>query len=1546
MAFLFGKKKGTRDQPPAPVAAVAATNSSVATTTPPSSINNSSLSSLQSAPVFDEKSSGSARSGTGYQLGGQSGQGQGQNQSQTQTQAQGPPVGLRNHQAHSSESGGSSGFSGPSPHQSQGRLLQQSSPAQQLSSNASLYPWSQRRLTLSSSHPSPFPRYGHAANAVSSKEGDIYIMGGLIRSQNVRGDLWMIEGGNSNERLESYPVMTTSEGPGPRVGHASLLVGNAFIVFGGDTKLDERDVLDETLYLLNTSTRQWSRASPHGHRPSGRYGHTLNILGSKLYIFGGQVDTVFFNDLVAFDLNTLQHVGSKWEVLASGDGADIPASRTNHTMITFEDKLYLFGGTNGVEWFNDVWSYNPKTNLWTQLDCIGYIPSPREGHAAALVNDVMYIFGGRSSEGLDLGDLAAFRISSRRWYTFQNMGPSPSPRSGHTMTTVNNKIIVLGGEPSVPSKSQEELQMVYVLDTAKIRYPTDGAHQSPGDRPRAGSQPRPNARGGSIDVTAPRDPRGDPRGQQQKIMGPPRENGMGPGPQHPGGGSPMQSGPNSINGSPVGPNSRLPRASPGGPQPSGPPPSQQAPPPRPGQNGGPPPGAAARNAGPPSTPQSRGKENMSPIDTKPTAASFPSAPNGMRTPTQDRAPQMQRKDSRDGSLNETPRSRHAHQHSLDSIKSAETATEEPRTPQSVASNTQRPAIGIRPPEDQPGFDPSSPDSVYAPSTSLDTAVDSAEVEKLRRLNDWYASELALARRAGYTPAASNATAFEDRTREMSEDDRPFVEALLLLKAELSKVQTELDSQSSIAAQKMQEIERQRDVAVQEAVYAKAKLAALGGPATPTPGSETASMDQEKMTDMSRKLAASLSAQADLSAQNQALNLEVAAEKKARLLADETAAEAQKRITELDDYRSWAASEIETLRAELLDAGRAYRDEASAGQEAAATVKMLQIDQSELTSRLEEALAENKNYKSSLEHLSKAMQLTNQKADTLERQLEEERITKEALDRKLAQLRSENEERSADLQNLNQRLKDTEELMQTYSEQAKAANAVLAAGLDKVAQREVPAMLASAAEERVVVLMQQVENTQALLAKSKAQADETGEKLAEAMQRVAGLEFQQGQSSKDSIALRRRMAEVGEEARRLKKENTELLSKLNARQLEVDAITAKHNALKDILQERGIDAHPGHTAGAHSHSRSVTLQSSPNSGTATPEQLSRLRELEQRLEESLRAHRETKSTADLQAQEVEKHFREKLEQLENDYQSAVHYVKGTEKMLKRMKEELAKYKTANQQLQSQLEEAEARAASNPLGLDAPRTVSARTTSEADWDQERELLNQEIDNLRTQVRESTMALDKQIQNTKQSLDTLREDRDRFKSELSTSRNRIEQLSNENLILENRAMSAEQKVSMLLDQVENSVDAYRRSMRFEPANGNNNPHGTDSARSSYYGPGVENRSSVALDSLASELDALRNHWESTNKTYRLSNAFDFDKSPTSATTTATAGHGAYPAQGDFQSSIQQWRQKLQVDDEEADNRRSAGSNVTERGYGGQAPSAATVAAGGGVI
>lgn len=99
-------------------------------------------------------------------------------------------------------------------------------------------------------------------------------------------------------------------------------------------------------YIILLGTRQWSRAIPPGPRPAGRYGHSLNILGSKLYVFGGQREGYFFNDLVAFDLNELQNTTYKWEQLIQnshegGLAGQVPSGRTNHTIVNFNDKLYL-----------------------------------------------------------------------------------------------------------------------------------------------------------------------------------------------------------------------------------------------------------------------------------------------------------------------------------------------------------------------------------------------------------------------------------------------------------------------------------------------------------------------------------------------------------------------------------------------------------------------------------------------------------------------------------------------------------------------------------------------------------------------------------------------------------------------------------------------------------------------------------------------------------------------------------------------------------------------------------------------------------------------------------------------------------------------------------------------------------------------------------------------------------------------------------------------------------------------------------------------------
>lgn len=55
----------------------------------------------------------------------------------------------------------------------------------------------------------------------------------------------------------------------------------------------------------------------------------------------------FMNDLVAFDLNQLQIPTNRWEMLIRNTdeggppAGQIPPARTNHSIVTFNEKLYL-----------------------------------------------------------------------------------------------------------------------------------------------------------------------------------------------------------------------------------------------------------------------------------------------------------------------------------------------------------------------------------------------------------------------------------------------------------------------------------------------------------------------------------------------------------------------------------------------------------------------------------------------------------------------------------------------------------------------------------------------------------------------------------------------------------------------------------------------------------------------------------------------------------------------------------------------------------------------------------------------------------------------------------------------------------------------------------------------------------------------------------------------------------------------------------------------------------------------------------------------------
>jgi hypothetical protein len=1101
----------------------------------------------------------------------------------------------------------------------------------------------------------------------------------------------------------------------------------------------------------------------------------------------------------------------------------------------------------------------------------------------------MYIFGGRTEEGTDLGDLAAFRISSKRWYTFQNMGPSPSPRSGHSMTAYRDKIVVLAGEPSSAPRDPAELSMVYVLDTAKIRYPSDAPGPSSAADARQPNSPtrRPSteARSAMPIRSTSREGTGTPNASREQFAGGPVQ----------------RPDPSQSNGQ-----SRLPRASLAQ-APAGPPPPGQAPNPRmngvqspanadtskPRYNGtsGDPRSASAGPNGVRSNPpdgigQTPAIREVQKENTRPSREGSPST-HGRRTPIQ--RTESKAKAMEAGEAAPLVSSGVARQRSLRSqrAQSSIDSTEDGLLGRS-SSGRHHNEVGAdnRSLRSLHGDEPKSP-KLNAHQEAL-----VKELEAIKKTNAWYASELALARKQGYHSGAASSPTFDDRAvSQVSDDDRPLMEAFLMMRTELVKMQDAMEAQASSMAKRIGEVEHQRDAAVTEAAYARAKLAAHGGSqrSTPQPDHGREPDEQERFTDLSRRLALALAAQSEHKARLDTLNNDLVAERRARELAEESMDALQLRYDDLNKNRKPA--ELEGLRSELHDAQSLARAEAGRRAEVEEELRTLRVDHESLSKTHGDISSRLASHTASMAALEAAVAASTGKAGLFERQIEEERARREAVERKLSQLRADHEDRTTELEATTKRLRDAEELAETHAKEATTHREALMAGLAQLSNPTSAARGDAVAEQKLAALRESAEQASALAKRNQEAADKAAQKLRAAEERIAGLEAYQEQSSREGLQTRRQLQATLRDAQKYQAEIRELRSNLEMHQRDSSALAVQHSALKDLLGERGLNVSDVRRSPAFGGDHS------PTSRFGTPEQ-ARLRELDQQLQSSLKAHEETKNQFEARMQEADSTYKEKLEQLENDYQSAVHYVKGTEKMLKKMNQELTKYKSQNAQLQTE--------------LDSVRAASAASGAAADtaaWDNERKLLQTSIEEMKTQTSQQIAQMETNISSLKSNLAAVQAERDEQKTaheELRESTQRLgkelEQLKSENSMLEKQAQEAESRITVLLDQVSDRVGNYRRQSQLQPL-----PHGLsganhnrDESASTLTDVSVQDdtlardeRGSMALDNLASELETLRSQWESTSRNnYRLS----ADRTPTTET------HGV-----ELSDNLASWRRRL---------------------------------------
>lgn len=144
--------------------------------------------------------------------------------------------------------------------------------------------------------------------------------------------------------------------------------------------------------------------------PSERYDHSSTHSELGMIIFGGYdgknvLDELWTLKTIPDEVDTFE-----WRRANLKGG---PCARYGHAACLKNDKLYIYGGRNKKEIFNDLWCLQIHSGYWDLINQNGIIPLPRYGHSFIDLQNHFYLFGGRSVNGLYPNELYALDIGKK-----------------------------------------------------------------------------------------------------------------------------------------------------------------------------------------------------------------------------------------------------------------------------------------------------------------------------------------------------------------------------------------------------------------------------------------------------------------------------------------------------------------------------------------------------------------------------------------------------------------------------------------------------------------------------------------------------------------------------------------------------------------------------------------------------------------------------------------------------------------------------------------------------------------------------------------------------------------------------------------------------------------------------------------------------------------------------------------------------------------------------------------------------------------------------
>lgn len=244
------------------------------------------------------------------------------------------------------------------------------------------------------------------------------------------------------------------EVPQSRSGHTCALYKNRyFYIFGG---FDGSNCFDD-LYVLDLEHRQWRRINAGGERPSGRASHSAvtDELAGVMYIFGGSGSHFGYTnkrDLCEFCFET-----ECWRVL-SNPHEDMPSARYGQSMVSFQEGLYVWGGTHGTNYPTDMHRFDLCSKQWDFVATSGELPCGRYRHQAMVRDDLMYIVGGSGVNRY--GDVFTFQFGSSVWRKLVCTGTDLSDgRYAHSAVLRDGYIYLYGGNDGARHDDLQQLDL-------------------------------------------------------------------------------------------------------------------------------------------------------------------------------------------------------------------------------------------------------------------------------------------------------------------------------------------------------------------------------------------------------------------------------------------------------------------------------------------------------------------------------------------------------------------------------------------------------------------------------------------------------------------------------------------------------------------------------------------------------------------------------------------------------------------------------------------------------------------------------------------------------------------------------------------------------------------------------------------------------------------------------------------------------------------------------------------------------------------------------